>query len=91
MLKSVPLGLVILVLALKVKAPPEPLMMSTPASPPFRVVVPLKLYVPSALSNCKPVPLVAFSVPVWKVNVPVPWAPETLRSAALLACVMLPL
>jgi hypothetical protein len=66
------------------KVPFEPLVMSTPASPPFIVAVPLKLYVPSALLNWRPVPPVAFSVPVLKVSVPVAWL-TTLSSALPLA------
>jgi len=42
MLKAAPVGLVILVLV-KVNPALEPLTMSTPASPPFSVTVPLKL------------------------------------------------
>jgi len=43
------IGLVIVLLLLKEKVPLEPVVISMPASPPFSVVVPLKLYVPSAL------------------------------------------
>ena len=75
----------------KVNVPADPLVMSMPASPPFSVVVPVKLYdvVLSALSNCRPVPLVAFSVPL-NVIVPVVCPPLTETIAALFACVMLP-
>ncbi len=73
----------------KLKEPPDPLRISTPASPPPRVVVPLKLYVPSALSNCKPVPAVALSVPVWKVSVPV-CPPRTLTIGPSVFLVTLP-
>src|SRR5690348_2306795 len=41
--KAIPVGLVIAVLAPKLNEPEELLMMSTPASPPFRMVVPRKL------------------------------------------------
>ena len=42
-LNAVPVGLVIVVPVPKVKVPAEPLRMSMPASPPFSVVVPVKL------------------------------------------------
>ena len=49
----------------------------------------MKLYVPSALSNCRPVPLVAFNVPL-NVIVPVVCPPLTETIAKLFAFVMLP-
>ena len=86
-----PDGLVIVVPVPKLNVPADPLMMSMPASPPFSVVVPVKLYdvVLSALSNDRPVPLVAFNVPL-KVIVPVVCPPLTQTIATLLVCVMLP-
>ena len=89
--KPVPVGLVIEVLLEKLKVPPLPVVISMPASPPFSVLVPLKLYVPSALLNCRPVPLAALSVPVWKVIVPL-LCPEMLTIACdAVACVIPPL
>jgi len=42
-LNAVPVGLVMVVFAPKLKVPAEPPTMSMPASPPFSVVVPVKL------------------------------------------------
>src|SRR5436309_12013034 len=85
-----PLGLVSVVLLENVKVPAQPFVMSMPASPPVRVVVPVKLYVPSALLNWRPVPFEADRVPVWKVMLLALWFVK-LTIAALLACVMFPL
>ena len=86
-----PDGLVIAVPVPKLNVPDDPLRMSMPASPPFSVVVPVKLYdvVLSALSKTRPGPLVAFNVPL-KVIVPVVCPPLTETIATLFACVMLP-
>ena len=95
MMNDVPVGLVIAILpdaTAKLNVPPDPFRISMPASPPFNVVVPLKLYAASALSNCKPVPIVAFNVPVLNVTVPVACPPETLTSGwTCELIVMLPL
>ena len=69
-----PVGLVIVVL-LKLKTPSESLVMSMPASPPASTTASLNVYVPSASSNWRPVPLVAVMTPASvsaSLNVTVP-------------------
>ena len=88
-LNAVTPGLVIVMLEAKLNVPLDPLSISTRAPPLSAFVALLKLYVPSALSNCRPVPRVAVTAPL-NVSVPLVWLPVMLMAAALLACVILP-
>src|SRR5256714_111215 len=71
---AVPPPLVMVMPEEKLNVPPEPLRMSTRAPPLNALLALVKLYVPSALSNCRPVPAVAGIAPL-KASVPAGWLP----------------